>query len=610
MRSTSRKTGDVIRHRSVPAVSADDAVHASIAFDQLRVVGDAVYWLESRPHAEVSATLVRWHAGGTPIDVTPSWFGVGNDFHAYGGGSYAVRGEVAWCVGVEGLHRVIGGKVDPPVPGTSSVGDLVLGDGELLAVRESPSSDAIIAIPVNAGDDAPRVLAEASGFFSDPRPGPDALAWCWWSSSDMPWDGCEVWAAPYPAGGLIGDPVRVAGGPTESAVQPRWGPDGSLYFISDRSGWWNLHRWDGTSVVAVAPMPAECAAEPWEPGYATYDFLPDGRIVVAVQEGPRHRLVVVDPVGTVTPVESPYTSFKPYLAASGATVAVIGSSPTTAPQVALVRPNSSGQPIDVLARAEHPNLDRRTIAVPLDVRIPVDATRSVTAVIYPPTGAGPDWRSPVIVRAHPGPTASSVLRLDWQVQFFTSRGFAVVDVDYTGSTGYGRTFREALYGRWGIDDVADCRAVAEFLLAEGHAIAGQVFVQGASAGGYTALHAISEEGPFSAATAISAIADPDRWTLTVPRFQRAHAARLSGGAGRVSAATIRRPALLIHGMNDHIATAEDIRQLSTDMNRAKVQHRLLLLNGVGHYVASSRHAAAALEAELDHYNAVITAATE
>ncbi|MBO4205596.1 prolyl oligopeptidase family serine peptidase [Micromonospora echinofusca] len=381
-----------------------------------------------------------------------------------------------------------------------------------------------------------------------------------------------------------------------------------MYFVSDRSGWRNLYRWDGHQVQPVAPITGECAAEPWELGYTSYDFLDDGRIVLAVQEGPRHRLVVIDPDSTTRPVHVPYTSIKPFLAVQGATVALIGSSPTAAPQVALVHLGTAADPqVEVLARSEHAELEGTQVSTPTELRVHVAGDREVLALVYPPTASAADWRAPVIVRAHPGPTASCLLRLDWQAQFFTSRGFAVVDVDYLGSTGYGRAFRESLYGRWGLDDVADCTAVADHLLATGRAVPGQVFIRGASAGGYTALHAVAQNGPFAAATAVSTIVDPDRWAETVPRFQRAHARRLQGGAGRVRSAIIQRPVLLIHGTTDNVAVVEDVRKLADELTAHGTPHELLLLPDVGHYVATSPMAGGALEAELAHYRFVMTA---
>ncbi|MFF0229775.1 S9 family peptidase [Micromonospora sp. NPDC005254] len=590
----------------IAVVSTEDAVRASVSYDQLRAGDGALYWLETRPEAGV-ATVTCWRPGEGARDVSPEGFDVTSGVHAYGGGAFAVTDGTLWCVGGDGLYRKRLHDDEIELVSLGSFGDLTIGDGELLAVRESEHGDDLIAVSLTSVPDI-WALAACRGFLGAPRPGPGMLAWTTWSERDMPWDGCEIWVASYSPRGQVGNPVKLAGGSEESAVEPRWGPDGALYFVSDRSGWWNLYRWDGHQVKRVASIAGECAAEPWELGYASYDFLDDGRIVVAVQDGPRHRLVVIDPDGTVRPVDLPYTSIKPYLAVQGTTVALIGASPTAAPQVALVHLTAANPQVEVLARSEHAKLDGAQVSTPTELRVHVAGDREVIALVYPPTASAADWRAPVIVRAHPGPTASCLLRLDWQAQFFTSRGFAVVDVDYLGSTGYGRVFREALYGRWGLDDVDDCAAVADHLLATGRAVPGQVFIRGASAGGYTALHAVAQSGPFAAATAVSAIVDPDRWAETVPRFQRAHARRLRGGAGRVDAANVQRPVLLLHGTADDVAVVEDVRELAEQLTAHGVPHDMLLLPDVGHYVATSAQAGTALEAELAHYRFVMAAA--
>ncbi len=573
----------------VAPVSAHEAVRASIVYDQVRSAAGAVHWLESRPGA-AGAALMRWEAGTGTVDISPPDGIRSSGAHAYGGGDYAVDGDqVAFL---------------PPTDGPYAFGDLVVGNGEALAVRESVDGDVLVAWSPPRTSRL-RVLVDTTGFLGSPRLGPGRLAWSRWSRDDMPWDACELWTAPYRPGGDVSGAVRVAGGAGESVIEPRWGPDRLLYFMSDRTGWWNLYRWDGVAVRAVAPIDAECAAEPWELGYASYAFLDGGRVAMTVQRGPRHALAVVEADGAVWEPGLPYTSIKPYLAASGSSVALVGSSPTAAPQVALVDLGSRSPQVQVLARPEPAAPDRAPVSVPVEVRVTVAAARDVVALVYPPTGARADWRAPVIVRAHPGPTASSDLRLDWQAQFFTSRGFAVVDVDYIGSTGYGRGFRQALYGRWGLDEVADCRALADHLIANGRAVADQVFIRGASAGGWTALHAISQDGPFAAATAISAIVDADRWAASVPRFQRAHALRLRGGAGPVRADRIRRPVLLVHGADDDVAAADDVRRLAADLERLGHPGKLLLLDGAGHSVATSAAAADVLEAELAHYRSVM-----
>ncbi|MCO1597659.1 prolyl oligopeptidase family serine peptidase [Micromonospora sp. RHAY321] len=590
----------------IAEVSVDDAVRASVSYDQLRTGDDGLYWLETRPAADGGTTVTRWRPGEGKRDISPKGFDVASGVHAYGGGSFAVAEGTLWCVDGDGLYRSRRHGDELELVSHGSLGDLTIGDGELLAVRESEQGDQLVAVSLT-GDPQMRTLVSSRGFLGAPRPGPGSLAWTAWSEYDMPWDACEVWAAAYSPHGAVEDPVRLAGGPDESAVEPRWGPDGALYFVSDRNGWWNLYRWNGLKVEAVAPIAGECAAESWELGYASYGFLDDGRIVVAVQEGPRHRLVIIDPEGPVRQVDLPYTSIKPYLAVQGTTVALIGSSPTAAPQVALIDLADADPQVEVLARSEHAGLDGARVSAPTELRVPVANGREVLALVYPPTAAAADWLAPVIVRAHPGPTASCLLRLDWQAQFFTSRGFAVVDVDYLGSTGYGRVFRESLYGRWGLDDVDDCAAVAVHLLSTGRAVPGQVFIRGASAGGYTALHAVAQDGPFAAATAVSAIVDPDRWAQTVPRFQRAHAMRLRRGAGPVRAATVQRPVLLIHGTADEVAVVEDVRELADELMSLGMAPEVLVFPDVGHYVASSRQAGAALEAELAHYRSVMAA---
>ncbi|MFG1766916.1 prolyl oligopeptidase family serine peptidase [Micromonospora parva] len=591
----------------IAEVSVGDAVSASVSYDQLRTGDDGLYWLETRPDVDGSATVTRWRPGEGQRDFSPVGFDIANGLHAYGGGSFAVVEGTLWCVGGDGLYRRRRHGDALELVSHGSFGDLTIGDGELLAVRESEQGDELVTVSLTGAPQV-RILASSRGFLGAPRPGPGLLAWTAWGERDMPWDACEVWVASYSPRGSVEGVVRLAGGTDESAVEPRWGPDGALYFVSDRSGWWNLYRWDGLEVGAVAPIAGECAAEPWELGYASYGFLDDGRIVVAVQEGPRHRLVVIEPGGAIRPVDLPYTSIKPYLAVQGTRVALIGASPTAATQVALIDLADVVPQVEVLARPEQAGLEGARVSTPTELSVRVASGREVLALVYPPTGAAADWRAPVIVRAHPGPTASCLLRLDWQAQFFTSRGFAVVDVDYLGSTGYGRVFRESLYGRWGLDDVDDCAAVAVHLLSAGRTVLGQVFIRGASAGGYTALHAVAQDGPFAAATAVSAIVDPDRWAQTVPRFQRAHAMRLRGGAGRVRAAAVQRPLLLIHGTADEVAVVEDVRELAEELTSLGTAPEVLFLADVGHYVASSRRAGAALEAELAHYRSVMAGA--
>jgi dipeptidyl aminopeptidase/acylaminoacyl peptidase len=583
------------------APAARQVAQAGTSYDWLTGVGDVLHWVESVPQTG-RAVVVTWR---------PSWgartqtsgivdAGVGSSLHAYGSMPYTILPEADPVLVNAATAQISGGALLLPETG-HCYGDLAWCDGEVLCVREDAGGDELVAIDVTMA--AARVLRATDGFLASPRGQSGRLAWVQWGRDVMPWDSSEVWIADYTPGSQINTPWRVAGGPDESAIQPQWGQDGDLYFISDRSGWWNLYRWREGRIEAVAAMDAECATAPWESSYANYVLLPGGRIGMTVQRGPEHQLVVIEPDGQIRLVELPYTSIKPYLAAVGDRIALIGSSPVRAQEIALVATDGSDR-VETVRLGSGSGREQSSVSVPEVMRVAVSADVEVTVLFYPPGGgSGP---APLNVRPHAGPTYNSELRLDWEVQFFTSRGFAVAEVDYRGSTGYGRAFRKALDGNWGRMDVADCRTVASYLLAEGRALLGAVFISGASAGGYTALQAVCEDGPFSLAVARSAIVDAKRWMTTAPRFQQPHAAILSHEGARVAPERVRRPVLLIHGGKDTVAPIDDVLELAAALDDRKMLVGMLKVDGVGHYMSAPTALATALEAELAAYRAVLT----
>lgn len=580
-----------------PTPTAADVVRAGTSYDWLTSVDGVLYWVESSP--ENGRPVVRsWPpsrglvAGGAGF----AHASVGSCLHAYGGMPYAVVPQVGMA-----LVNASTGQISGDVAFADTrhcYGDLAASGGEVLCVREDDRGDDLVGIDVATG--TPTVLRARDGFLASPRAHAGRLAWVQWDKDVMPWDSCEVWAAAYEPGGKLGDAVRVAGGSEESAVQPQWGEDGALYFLSDRTGWWNLYRWWDGRADAVAPMEAECAAAPWESGYANYVLQPGGRIGMTVQRGPLHHLVVVEPGGGIAPIELPYTFLKPYLAAVGDRIALVGASPTRSQEVALVATDGSND-VQVVRPSSGPGDEQVAVSVPEVMRVG-SGDAEVTVLFYPPVGVASP--APLIVRPHAGPTYGSDDRLDWEVQFFTARGFAVADVDYRGSTGYGRAFRKALDGNWGRFDVEDCRNAALHLLATGRARPGAVFISGTSAGGYTALQAVCEDGPFSLAVARSAIVDPKRWRTTAPRFQRPHAAILAHDGAKVLPQQVRRPVLLIHGDRDDVAPVDDVMELAVTLDNRKLLVGMLRLDGAGHYL-SGPALAAALDAELEAYLAVL-----
>jgi dipeptidyl aminopeptidase/acylaminoacyl peptidase len=580
------------------APTADQVAQAGTSYDWLASVDGVLHWVESSPETG-RAVVMSWHPS-RDSPARSSGFAdasVGSSLHAYGGMPYAVLPPLGMALVNASTGQISG---DTTLTDTGhSYGDLATSGGELLCVREDGSGDDLVAI--DPATSVARVLRATDGFLASPRAQAGRLAWVQWDKAAMAWDSSEVWVADHEPGGPIHAAARVAGGPDESALQPRWGEDSSLYFMSDRTGWWNLYRWRDGRTEAVAPMAAECATAPWESSYANYVLLPGSRIGMTVQHGPQHRLVVVEPDGGITPIELPYTSIKPYLAAVADRVALIGASPTRSQQVALVATDGSDH-VEVARTGSTPGVGRITVSVPEVMQVDSGGTEVSVLFYPPPVGVSP---APLIVRPHSGPTYHSDFRLDWEVQFFTSRGFAVVDVDYRGSTGYGRVFRKALDGNWGRFDVEDCRNVAAHLLATGRAMPGAVFISGASAGGYTALRAVCEDGPFSLAVARSAIVDPKRWMTGAPRFQRPHAAILAHDGATVAPERVRRPVLLIHGDVDAVAPVEDAVELAAALRERTLLVGMLKLDGVGHYLSAPAALTVALEAELDAYLSVL-----
>jgi dipeptidyl aminopeptidase/acylaminoacyl peptidase len=545
----------------------------SISFDALTSVGGGLCWVQSGADDE-GERFVAWSAGRGETSFPVA---IGSSLHAYGGGAYAVENDQLWYVSAGDGQVWRSGIGSPLTHEHRTLGDLSLARQELLTVGENPTHDDLLAIDVSTGE--ARALQSAP-FLSAPRWNAGRLAWVSWDAGQMPWDSSELWVGEYaPREGLT-SVLRVAGGQGVSVTEPRWAQGGDLFYMSDETGWWNLYRWSATAGQrAVAPVEADCAAAPWEHGYASYAFLPQGEIAMVAQSGPRHRLVVTDREGHVRELPTPYTSIKPYLAEYEDGIAMIAASPVHPQQIVFVR--SDGADL-VVVRAAASDPDPTMVSVPQQLSC-VSGRVEISISYYPPSGAAEPRAT--VVRAHSGPTYQSDLRLDWEVQFFTSRGFAIADVDYRGSTGFGRAFRTALNGRWGVADVEDCANAARHLVGLGKAHSGRLIIFGASAGGYTALRSVCDPAtPFALAVARSPIVDPLTWRQTAPRFQRAHAAKLASADSVIDPVKVCRPVALVHGGKDPVAPVADARRLVERLrDQGYLAVRFLELADVGHF---------------------------
>ena len=582
--------GGVVEMNS--GVSAGEVTSAVLAVDELQSFGGGLHWLES---AGSKTSIASWSPGGT---VESHEFDAGSAVHSYGGGTFAHTAS-----GLLAVSKADGQiwKVDPAERLTDlrgHIGGLVAAGERIIAVLDSGDRDALIEVDLTTHQT--ETLHQAP-FIASPTVNEHRIAWAQWPEQAAPWNHSEIWIAEHRPGRPIAGPERIAGGSQESAIEPKWGPDEHLYFLSDRTGWWNLYRWNGSDVEPLAPIEADCAAAPWELGYSSYAFLESGRIAMLARSGPPARLLIAEPGGPIREIPTPYTSIKPYLTALGDRVSLIGSSASMPPQAALIEPDEPHDMTVIRAStSQTPSADHSDAEI---LTTESDSGR-ITFVWHPPQGHD-GAPAPTIVRAHPGPTHHVEIRLDADLWFYTSQGFAVVDVDYRGSTGYGRAFRQSLYGHWGDYDAADCADVARSLVETGRSRPGAVFILGASAGGFTALNAAClPDNPFTLAVARSAIVDPLKWAEATPRFHRPNARALAGA--RVDAARVNIPVLLIHGDDDKVVPVDDVAELAKALSGRRKLVGLVRFPDGGHYLSGTQVKAKVLENEVDAFRRALS----
>ena len=397
----------------------------------------------------------------------------------------------------------------------------------LIAVREDHSAgageavNALVAIDLATGTE--RLLAGGRDFFSTPMLSPDGqrLAWLTWDHPNMPWDGTDLWVATIGADGTLDASQRVAGGVEESVFQPAWSPRGALHFVSDRSGWWNLYRQRAGAIEALHPMDAEFGMAQWVFGMSTYGFDGQGRIVCAyASEGDWHLAVLEPESGRFDEIATPLRIIDRVRVGPDFAV-VIGGAPT-APD-AVVRFDLANQTEQVVRSASSTAVDPGCVSIAEAMTFPTGGGLDAHAFFYPPKNtvhcAGNGERPPLIVMSHGGPTAATDAGFNWSIQFWTSRGIAVVDVNYGGSTGYGRAYRERLDGQWGVVDVDDAVNAARYLVSRGDVDANRLAIRGGSAGGYTTLCALTFRKYFKAGASHYGIGDLEALVRDTHKFE-------------------------------------------------------------------------------------------
>jgi dipeptidyl aminopeptidase/acylaminoacyl peptidase len=613
-------------------ITADLITGRRVGLTAPRIDGGDVYWIEVRPEEAGRSVVVRKGGDGSIADAIPPGFNVRSRVHEYGGGAYAVQQGILVFANFYDtrLYRVDPGGDGQPEPitpeGPLRYADFVFDThrNRLISVREDHSGDGeavntIVAVALDGDRHGGTVLASGADFYANPRLSPNGrrLAWLEWNHPNMPWDGTELWVGELDERGEIADAALVAGGPDESIFQPEWAADGTLYFVSDRTGWWNLYRRRGDVDEPLVPMEAEFGVPLWVFGYSTYAFFDPETLLATYTQGGFWRLLVIDlETGDEIEVETPYTEIADPEAANGIAVCLVGSA-TQPLSVARFDP-ATGQ-FAIVKRSLEVEIDPGYLSIPTAVEFPTENGLTAHAFLYLPRNkdfvAPAGELPPLLVQSHGGPTGGTSTALSLPIQFWTSRGFAVMDVNYGGSTGYGRAYHQRLDGAWGVVDVDDHVNAARYAIERGLVDPARTAIRGWSASGYTTLATLAMRDLFKAGASHYGISDLETMTEDTHKFESRYLDRLIGPYPERKDLYVERspihhldgfsePLILFQGSEDTVVLPNQAEMMYQAMAERGLPVALVIFEGEGHGFRRAENIRRALEGELDFYGQV------
>ncbi len=556
-------------------ITSDLIVSGTVGLGQIAMDGEDIYWVEARPSEAGRNVIVRRTPDGKISDVTPQPFNVRTRVHEYGGASFVVAsGVVYFSHFADG--RIYYQKLDSQPLALTPVVNCRYADGivdkqrnRLICVREDHTRESevvntIVSINLDNGEDI-QILTLGEDFYASPRLSPNGsqISWISWNHPNMPWDGTELWIAKIQPDGYLGEKYLVAGGPEESIFQPEWSPDGVLYFVSDKSNWWNFYRTPlnpplvrGEAGIEDSPlvrgeqdkepplvrgeintepplprgaggieplyeMAAEFGLPQWVFGMSTYAVVSEYKIICTYTQQGKWYLATLDLVTKqLSKFDTPYSDISSLKAQSEKVVFIAGS-PTESS--AIVQLDLGTSQLEVLRLAGNLTLDAGYLSVPESIEFPTENGLTAFGFFYPPKNqdfAAPTGeKPPLIIKSHGGPTAATSSSMNLKIQYWTSRGFAVLDVNYGGSTGYGREYRNRLQDSWGIVDVDDCANGAQYLAQRGLVDSAKMAIAGGSAGGYTTLCALTFRDVFKAGASYYGVSDLSALATDTHKFE-------------------------------------------------------------------------------------------
>jgi len=611
-------------------ITSDLIVAETIGLGGTAIEGADVYWMELRPKEGGRLVVVRRTQDGKMTDLTPTPFNARTRVHEYGGRAYAVAGGTAYFSNFadQRLYRQDPGAEPRPITPEIALryADYVVDRRRnlLFCVREDHTApgeavNTLVTVKCDGDESGGQVIVSGNNFYSSPRLSPDGsrLAWLTWNHPNMPWDGTELWVGEVNADGALGHAERVAGGPAESIFQPEWSPDGVLYFVSDRTGWWNLYRWQKGNIEPLCPMEAEFGEPQWNFGMSTYAFESPGRIICTyTQKGTYHLASLDTATLKLEEIPTPYTDMGSVRAAPGRVLFLAGS-PTEA--WSIVHLDLRTRQFEVLRRTSAIQVNPGYVSTPEEIEFPTEGGLTAHAFFYAPRNrdftAPAGEKPPLIVMSHGGPTAAVSGVFNPNIQYWTSRGFAVMDVNYGGSTGYGRAYRQRLNGQWGVVDVHDCANGAHYLAAQDRVDGERLIIRGGSAGGYTTLAALTFQSIFKAGASHFGISDLETMTKDTHKFESRYLDTLVAPyparrdiyverspihfTQRLSSAMI-----LFQGLEDKIVPPDQSEKMFEAVRAKELPVAYLAFEGEQHGFRKAENIKRTLDAELYFYSKV------
>ncbi len=610
-------------------IAADIAASVT-QLTEILLHGDEIYWRELRPEQQGRFTIMKRTGDGRTVEVIPLPFNARTTVHEYGGGSYLVADDTVYFSDFSDQRIYRLRRDAQPEPLTPNV-KMRYADGivdrlrnRMLCVREDHTNvgqeavNTLVSVRLDREDNG-IVLVSGNDFYSSPRPSPDGsrLAWLTWNHPNMPWDCNELWISEVKTDGSLGSKELVAGGHNESVVQPEWSPSGILHFVSDRTGWWNLYRWHDRKVEPLHEMAADFGRPHWTFRMSSYAFESARRIICEyATQGTWHLAELDTETLDFKPIKSGYSEIAYVKAGSGRAVFVGGSS--TEPESIVQIDLETYQPT-VVYRSQSVPIESGYLSIPQAIDFPTSRNLTAHAFFYPPNNrdfSGPPGQlPPLIVISHGGPTGAAKTTLSLAVQFWTTRGFGVVDVNYGGSTGYGRDYWQRLYGQWGVVDVDDCVNAALFLVEGGKVDGNRLVIRGGSAGGYTTLCALTFRDVFKAGASYFGISDLEVFRKETHKFESRYDMKLIGPypenrdlyrqrspihfTDRISC-----PMILFQGLEDKIVPPTQAELMVQALRAKGLPYAYVPFEGEQHGFRRKENIKRSLEAELYFYSKI------